>query len=219
MASEVEICNMALSKIRAGSINSLSEASAQAQQCSLWYPICRDFLLQDSPWGFARKTVALAVLAEEDVFNWVYVYQYPTDCLHIERLILNFEEFTAIDGAQRTRHFEDIYTPDLNAQVKYEVQNIEGVKGKVILANEPDLRALYRFRVTDPNKYSPALIETLAAYLASKLAVPIVGADAGRSLRKDAFDEYQMLLGAAIQSSMNQGYDSPRDSEFIQAHK
>ena len=42
MASEIDICNLALGHIRAGTINSLDEGSVQAKQCKLKYPIMRD---------------------------------------------------------------------------------------------------------------------------------------------------------------------------------
>lgn len=219
MASEVGICNMALSKIRAGSINSLTEASLQAQQCKLWYPFCRDFLLEDNPWGFATKIAPLAVLGSEDIHNWVYVYQYPSDCLYIERLILNYERYdsdvTTNTGALRHRLIEDLYTPDLGAQVRYEIFNVEEPNGKVIAANEPELLIEYRFRVTDPNRFTMAFIEALAAYLASKIAIAIVGAELGRQFRKDALDEYVMLLSAAVSNSKNEEYIEPVDSDFI----
>ena len=85
MASEIEICNLALSNIRAGSINSFTEGSLQAQQCNLKYSILRNRVLKES-WGFNHKIRALSVLTTE-VFNWVYAYQYPTDCLKINRLV------------------------------------------------------------------------------------------------------------------------------------
>jgi hypothetical protein len=153
MASEVDICNMALSGIRGGSINSLDEASLQAQQCKLKYPFLRDMLLRDVPWNFAHKEDALALLTD-DLFNWVYAYQYPSDCLYINRLILNFEEFGDTgDGVTRSRHIEDIYSPDLGRQVKYEIQNLDG--NRVIAANEPTLRISYRKKITDPNLFDP----------------------------------------------------------------
>ena len=171
MTSEVEICKLALSMIRAGSINSFTDGSLQAQQCSLWYPQTRDFMQRDAPWGFTRKIDALAVLEDEDVFNWVYVYAYPNDCLYIERLILNYEEFGSVDGAIRTRQLEDIYAPDLGAQVKYDTLNVGDPNGRVIVANDVDLRIEYRSRVTDPNKFDPMFIEAFASLLASKLAI------------------------------------------------
>ena len=82
MASDVEICNIALSNIRAGSINSLDENSLQAQQCKLKYALLRDRMLTEVPWTFNRKIRALSVLTTE-IFNWAYAYQYPTDCLKI----------------------------------------------------------------------------------------------------------------------------------------
>ena len=47
MASVVEICNRALSNIgNSRSINSLTEASKEAGECSLHFEACRDALLK-----------------------------------------------------------------------------------------------------------------------------------------------------------------------------
>jgi hypothetical protein len=218
MASEVEICNLALGNIRAGSINSFTESSLQAQQCKLKYPYLRDMLLEDVPWNFAHKVDTLALLTD-DLFNWVYAYQYPSDCLHINRLILNFEEFGDTgDGVTRTRHIEEIYTPDLDAQVKYEIQNVDG--NRIIAANEPGLRVSYRKRITDPNLFSTLFIQTLSYLLASELAIPIVGGtDVGRQLRADSFKIYQAYLSEATASTKNEEYVEPRDSDFISSYK
>lgn len=217
MASEVEICNMALSEIRAGSINSLTESSLQAQQCKLKYPFLRDMLLRDVPWNFAHKVDALALLTD-DLHNWVYAYQYPSDCLYINKLILNFEEFGDTgDGVTRARHIEDIYTPDLNRQVKYEVMNVDG--NRVIAANEPELRISYRKKVTDPNLFDSLFIMAFVQLLAANLAVPVVGAEVGRQLKKDAFDLYSAYISEAIEATMNESYVPPVDSDFINLYK
>ena len=213
MASEVEICNMALSNIRAGSINSLDENSIEAQQCKLKYPFLRDMLLRDVPWNFAHKTQALAVLTD-DLFNWAYSYQYPSDCLYINKLVLNYEEFSdTSDSVVRTRHIEDIYSPDLDRQVKYEVQNVDG--NRVIAANEPELRISYRKKVTDPNLFDTLFIQTFIYLLASELAVPVVGAEVGRKLKGDAFQIYRSYLAEATAINLNESYIEPRDSDFI----
>lgn len=211
MASEVEICNLALSGIRAGSINSLNETSLQAQQCKLKYSLLRDMLLRDVPWNFAHKTDALALLTD-DLFNWVYAYQYPSDCLYVNRLILNFEEFGS-SGVTRSRHIEDLYTPDLNKQVKYEIQNVSN--NRVIAANEPELRISYRMRVTDPNLFDTLFIQVFVKLLESELAIPIVGAEVGRQLRSDALQLYEAYLLEATASNGNEGYTESVDSDFI----
>lgn len=215
MTSEVEICKLALSMIRGGNLNSFADGSLQAQQCQLWYPQVRDFMQRDAPWNFTRKIDALAVLGDEDIFNWVYVYAYPNDCLYIERLILNYEEFGSVDGAIRTRQLEDIYAPDLGAQVKYDVHNVGDPNGKVIVANEPDLRIEYRARVTDPNKFDPMFIEAMAALLASKMAIPIVGGEQGMALRKDSLQLYNLFMDNAIAANRNESYTEPLDSDFV----
>lgn len=213
MASVVEICNMALSNIRAGSINSLDEPSLQAQQCKLKFPYLRDMLLSDAPWNFAHKHDSLALLTD-DLFNWVYAYQYPSDCLHINRLILNFEEFGGTgDGVVRSRHIEAVYTPDLDRQVKYEVQNVDD--NRVIAANEPELRISYRKKITDPNLFSSLFTQAFVQLLTSELAIPVVGAEVGRQLRSDALQLYQSYMLEANANTMNEGYTETRDSEFI----
>lgn len=214
MASEIDICNMALSAIRAGSINSLTEASLQAQQCKLHYPFLRDSLLREGCWGFARTIKALA-LRTDDVFNWVFSYQYPSDCLKLERLILDFEEFTSNDngGALRHRHIEDIFTPDLERQIKHEINNIDG--NKVILANEQNLRIKYSKKITDPNLFDVTFIQTLVYLLASTLAIPVVGGDLGRGFRSDNLQLYNSFLNAAIANDKNEGFTPTPDSEFI----
>ena len=61
MASVIEICNRALSNIgNSRSINSLTEASKEAGQCSLHFDACRDAALADFDWNFATKRLALA---------------------------------------------------------------------------------------------------------------------------------------------------------------
>ena len=61
MLSVIDICNKALSLINVSNINDLSEASAQARVCRFHYEICRDSVLREHPWGFARTFSTLAV--------------------------------------------------------------------------------------------------------------------------------------------------------------
>ena len=216
MTSEVEICNLALSYIRAGSINSLIESSVQSQLCKLKYYPLRDQMLEDSGWQFASSIVALATLTDT-VFNWVYVYQYPTDCLYINRLIPDIAEFSATNGtsAASSRYY-DRGLPQLNLneiKVPYKIYNING--NKVITANDKNLRIDYRQRVTDPNLFSSNFILALSHLLAADLAIPIVGIDKGRGLRKDELQIYQSFVNAGIRNELSEQYDVIPDSQFI----
>jgi hypothetical protein len=68
VASEVDICNLALGHIGdSATVSSINppEGSAQAEHCSRFYPIARDSLLEMHNWGFATKRTNLALLSSE----------------------------------------------------------------------------------------------------------------------------------------------------------
>ena len=213
MASEVEICNIALSNIRAGSINSLDENSLQAQQCKLKYPFLRDRCLTELAWGFNRKIRALSVLTTE-IFNWAYAYQYPTDCLKIHRLVGAHEELLNADADVVSRLLDSQLLPlrDLRTQTPYEVFNFDN--NKTIGANEAELRIDYSAKITDPNLFSVDFIMALSHLLSSELAIPIIGAEVGRQLRSDSLQLYKQYLDAAMANDLNDGYDEPALSEY-----
>jgi len=214
MASEIEVCNLALSNIRAGSINSFTEGSLQAQLCKLKYPILRDRCLREIPWQFNHKIRALASLTT-GVFNWAYAYQYPVDCLKVHRLVGSFEELPAgsSDVASRLLDSRVINLKEQKRQIPYDVFNFDD--NKVIGSDQPELRIDFAAKVTDPNLFSDDFIMALSYLLASELAVPIVGAELGRALRKDSLTLYKTYLASAIAMDMNDQYSPPQESEFV----
>jgi len=210
MTSEVEICNIALSNIRSSGINSLNESSLPAQQCKLKYAICRDVVLSAVDWGFANRVEPLALLTATR-FNWKYAYAHPTDCLYINKLILNYETFA--QGVSNPYDTLSPNNPDLHKSVPYKVVNIDGVKA--IVSNNEELRIDYRSRVTNTNMFDTSFVQALAQLIASEIAIPVVGVETGRSMRKDALDLYSAYLASATADSMNQRFTEVRDSEFI----
>jgi len=213
MPSEVEICNLALGNIRAGSINSLTEPSLQAQTCKLKYPFIRDRLLAEIPWSFNRKIRALSVLTTE-IFNWAYAYQYPVDCLKITRLIGAHEELANADADVVSRLLDSQLLPlkDLRSQIPYEVFNFDN--NKIIGSNNSELRIDYAAKVTDPNLFSSDFILALSHLLAAEMAIPIIGAETGRQLRSDSLTMYNEYLSAALSNDLNDEYMTPALSEY-----
>lgn len=214
MVSEVEIANMALGNIRAGTISSFTESSVEANQCNLRYSILRDRLLTEIPWGFNRKLRALSLLTTE-VFNWNYAYQYPSDCLKIQRLVASYEELNNVDTStiSRIRDEDLVDLSQLRASVPYEVFNFSD--NRVIGANEADLRVDYSAKITDANLFSNDFTLALTHLLAAELAIPIVGIEQGRALRSDSLQIYKEYLNSAIVNSLNEQYVEPVESEFI----
>ena len=214
MTSEVEVCNIGLSNIRAGSINSFTESSVQAQLCKLKYPILRDRCLREIPWQFNHKIAALAPVTT-DIFNWAYAYQYPTDCLKINRLVGAFESIPAGSSAVASRAADQslLTLKDQRRQIPYEVFNY--ANNIIIGSDQPDLRIDYAAKITDPNLFSDDFLMALSHLLSSELAVPIVGAELGRALRNDSLQLYKQYLNSAIATDMNDQYFTPQESDFV----
>lgn len=214
MASEVEICNVALAQIRATSINSLTESSLQAQQCKLHYNLLRDQVLEDAPWGFAHKIRQLAALSSVDIWNWVYAYQYPSDCIRINKLMPDYEEVSQDSSVVAARLYDyGLPKPNLDQQIEYEIHNDDG--NRIIACNEKDVYIDYNIQVTDPNLFSVQFRMALSALLAAHVAVPIAGYEKGRPLRAENLKLYQGYIRTAAANDLNQRYKYPQDSDFI----
>lgn len=217
MASQIQIVNLALSNIRAGSINSLTEASLPAQVASLKYDILRDRCLTEIPWQFARHILPLASVTTE-IFNWGYAYSYPINCLDIARLIPEHEELTTdttTGVVSKLRDSEIISLKTRRTQIAYEVFNFDGVK--LIGADETNLRIDYTIKIENPNLFSNDFILAFSHLLAAEMAVPIVGGEQGREFRKDSLALYDRYLKSAITTDLNDGHIEPSESEFITA--
>ncbi|CCO25102.1 hypothetical protein [Maridesulfovibrio hydrothermalis] len=105
--SEVKICNLALRKLGARLIESLSDSSQEAVTCNLFYEQVRDAVLREHPWNFAASRARLAKLVDAPAFGFAFQYQLPVDCLHLRQLSGAEDEFvvegdkilTSIDSA------------------------------------------------------------------------------------------------------------------------
>lgn len=174
--SDVEICNLALSKIGQSTINTLSEASVEAEMCALYYPNVRDNLLRSFPWNFCNKSVQLGEAATSIPENdfWEYLYVYPSDCLKIYKI---FE-----DG--------NFALPVPN---EYEVTSYKNVK--YICCHIYQAYCRYAQKITDPTLFDPCFIDALACKMAMEIAVPI-------SNSTDRLKIAQALYQTAIQSAM-----------------
>lgn len=215
MASIVEVCNLALSNIRAKSINSLTEGSIEAQQCALKFPIVRDMLLRDTPWQWANTLKPLALLTD-DPLQWTYAYQYPSDCVNLQYVTADFAFRSQDSEGIDFRFLNQISFVEPDKRVPFEVRNIDG--NRVVLADQIEAYVFYTKRVTDPNLWDSQFIMAFAWYLSAELAVPIMGGDIGMKMRADALQMYTSLIGAAIASNGNE-QDRPvrRQSDLITA--
>lgn len=201
MSSQVEICNMALASVRGKSINSLDERSVEAQQCKLHFDLARKFVLRDTDWQFARKSLALQLLTD-DPLRWAYAYKYPTDCLNLKMVTADYSSFDAPIGLTYEAGGPacDYYKPEFN--VPYEVQ--DGTDGRIIATDQQDAYAIYTKDETVVDNFDPLMTTAFAHYLASLVAIPVMGGDFGRKMRDDALQLYASTMSSAVASNMNE---------------
>lgn len=184
MASEIEICNVALSHIGKYPIDSLNDRTKEAVECKRLYPRVRDSVMRDHPWNFATKRLTLAALTEE-VEGFDYVYQWPSDCLRALK----------------------IYNPaDEEEEIVFEIGVSNDLSTRVILTDQEDAILIYVARVTNPNVYDTVFIDALAYRLASELAIPLAGdPNLGNAMAR----MYSAQLGRAQMTNSNERYKGP----------
>lgn len=160
MASEVDICNIALNNLGASNINSLTEDSKSGRLCNQRYEFVRDTVFRAHPWNCLIQRVELAQDADTPSFGFSYQYQLPADpfCL---RVITMWTGLTNSDAAAYD-----------NGEVMFKIE------GRKLLTNESTAKIIYIARVTDPNEYDSLLVETISARLSAELCYAITGSAA-----------------------------------------
>lgn len=203
MPSVVDIANMALSRIgNSQRINSLDEASLQAEQCNLFYEQARDFVLRDYPWGFATAFVELAQVTVNPDPRFLYAYAQPQDCLKIRGIVNQ-----AFSGA-------DIWCWDHMPRIpRVEYRVIHGQNQPLIATNASPATLEYTVRIEAPETFDPIFVSALAWKLASQIA-PAISRDGNAAQLCEA--AYQGEIRQAAAAAMNESAAAPRpESSFI----
>lgn len=207
MASEVDICNLALGHLGdAATVSSLNppEGSAQAEHCSRFYPIARDSLLELHSWNFATTRVALASLGS-DWPEWQYCYACPTDAVNLLAILppAASDDYSVANNYGFTQSGIPLvgsgtYTPQPYAQETLPDGTL------VIYTNQDSAVLRYTRSVTDTTIFSPLFVDSLAWYLASYLAGPIIKGDQGAAEAKRCMAAAMGMLSKATTSDANQ---------------
>jgi len=205
MASDVDICNLALSHLGdTATVASLDppEGSAQAEHCARFYPIARDSLLEMHTWGFATKRVQLAQLGAGWP-EWDYAYAQPADALNI----------LAVLPPDATDDYSQSNVPD-SAGGTYVPQafscEIDANGADVIYTDQINAVLRYTAIVEDTTKFSPLFVMTLSWHLASMLAGPMLKGDAGAAEAKRCTAMMQAYLSKAAVSDAQQRRINPQ---------
>ncbi len=96
--NEVSICNLALNKLGAGTITSLSGASKQALACNANYELVRDLMLRAHTWNFSIARVELAESVDGPLYEFSHRYALPSDALRVISMENPEREFRVESG-------------------------------------------------------------------------------------------------------------------------
>lgn len=203
MASEVSICNVALSHLGdKATVTSIDppEGSAQADHCAQFYPLARDALLEVHDWKFARRRIALANVANPST-TWRYAYAVPRNMLRARAIL-------AADAPDDVASLGQ-YTPQ-----RYEIEALDDGT-EVILTNQPQATLRYTVRVEDATKFSPLFTQAMGWMLASMLAGPVLKGSEGRAAARECEQQAVFWLSRATASDTGQSHQMPRQDQHV----
>jgi hypothetical protein len=179
MASEVTICNQALSWLGQTPITSLEDPSTTAQLCKANYSELRQAVLEDSRWHFARMTFILDTPELIPPTEWTdYAFKFPLP--PVGMLIVR-----------------DVYE---NRQGDVEAQWT--VQGEYIYANRNPIYVVATADIEGANAMTASFRQALAARIAMDLAVPITQS---RTMQEDMATMYGVKLSEAVAIDSQQG--------------
>lgn len=145
--SEIEICNVALTRLGADSIRSFEEDNKRARLSQIMYEYVRDLFLEDYEWTFNTEYVQLALLSAETHPQYDYVYSVPSDCLYARQILDDSGVVSSL--------------------VKWELFS------KKIATNVENAWLRYSKAITSTGYFPMYFVEALAAQLAIELAPAI----------------------------------------------
>jgi len=176
MTTIVDICNFALSEIRADPIVNITDNNPRAIACNLFYDRDRKFVLRSHPWNFAIKRSA-AIAAEETgpEFGFNNYHAFPTDFL---RLL--------------TVHYTD--SIDIQEEASILTPHMYSIEGQNIATNEAEIYLRYIYDLEDTTIFDNSFITCLAYKLASSIAYQVTGS---ATLKSEMFKLHKLALQEA----------------------
>ena len=177
MATEVSICNQAISWLGGTLITSLNDNSAEAKLCKANYEPLRDLVLESKDWTFATTRAKLAKLGTPPVYGYSAAFAVPSDTIRILQCSPNPSSGASSPGPSRG----DLGFGD-------ELRTSWQREGETIVCDEDTLYCRYIQKITDPSKFSPGFAHSLAARIAWDIANPLTRSNKLEEQMKDKYE-------------------------------
>lgn len=150
MASEVDLCNIALNSIGHKSIQSLNDKNSEAAiKCNVFLQPCIDAVLRSYNWNCATRRISLAMLTETPAFGFSYCFQLPDDCLRVLSMSENYIAFK-VEGRKllcneteaKILYISRIPVPEMDSQLLLAVADRLATRLAYPLSNSKTLQDL-----------------------------------------------------------------------------
>jgi hypothetical protein len=196
MASQTDVCNLALSILGQSSIVSLADNSNSARVLNIEYDLIRRGMLEGPGiWRFSVKRASLPSLTQTPVSGpFTTMYAMPADCL-------------------RTLQIGDMYAGlDLSDYRQGPTDADYSIEGRNILCDYGSPLSLsYIADVTDTTMFNPNFVIALAGQLAWTCCERLTGSDtkqAAALARKDVATRAALASSALVSAPNYPGDDS-----------
>jgi hypothetical protein len=157
VASDVDICNMALGHIGVSeAIEDLTGTTLESQTCALHFAPARDSLLAEYAWPFATRRAVLAEVEGAVRTDWAYVYALPSDCLNARGLVTPGDRNPPVEG-----------------RYPFRLEAADDGESLVLLTDLEAAELVYTLQHTTTAAWPPGFVDTLALRLAARLASPL----------------------------------------------
>lgn len=179
MATETELCKMALAELKCKQISSLDDQySAEAQYCKMFYPLARDICLGRSDWSFAREEQVPARL-DKTPTRYRFAYEKPPQCVRVVAL------FDRATNSPTTLPWE--------------------VFGNEIHTDLPDAALQFVSKSVSPGRYSATFSNALIMTLCSFLASPLKGEALGEKISANYISKAELAINQASDEDATNG--------------
>lgn len=196
-ASNVAIANLALQKLGADRIESLTQDHPNARSMNACFERVLEAELRRYDWAFAITRASLAADASDTLWGGWNRFPLPNDYL---RLLLDDESLGVVDW-----RIEGKYEPGAEPELC------------IVTKDAAPLDIRYIARVTDPNAYDALFIESFACKLAVQTCKEITGSTgAVQEIR----DQYKVAINEAKRlGSIERAEKDPPEDEWIEARR
>lgn len=180
MASQVEICNRALTKLGAARITSIIDASKSARCMAALWDTVRRAELRKRNWNFALARTSLPSLSTAPAYGFANAFQLPADFLRLVQV----SDIYVIPGMTDYREGDD---------------SPYAIEGQQLLTDfSAPLKLRYVKDVTDPGTFDALFVEAMAAKLAYEGCYEITQSNQGREA---AAQDYKFTIAEAARAN------------------